>query len=303
MLPSDETYTMVEDELHDIAHHFTRSLHRAEYQRLQVLAASKNASSISEIQRPNNSIEHGPQAKRHDHWQQGVNQPKGEEGFSSDEEEKERMSQLQGTNLGALMLSPGQRKKDLSAKWKMRATTRAAAGFCRGKIDAAKQNQVHSPLTREGSDLDSDNNLSLNNSSASVYSPSKGREYNRVSVTKVCSASGNTSEDDDDLDAAIMKICRNSTSSTSCINVGAAIQTLKIPGSELKGRPEDRQQSQSQKASNTVPVKHISTAPTSPVFDDFLCIPTPQASILGAGGYRGRAVAALAKRRKMERIS
>lgn len=290
MLPSDETYTMVEDELHDIAHQFTRSLHRAEYQRLQALAATRNASSISEIQRPNNSpctvqgtLEHGTRAKR----PQDVNQPNGEEGFSSDEEEKERMSQWQGSNLGALMLSPGQRKKDLSAKWKMKATTRAAAGFHRGKIDVARQKL---PL----------------NSSPGVARSSK---YNGVSISKVYSAPSDTSEDDDDLDAAIMKIDRRL--STSRANVGTVLQMSKLPRNELPRCSEARLkttvppvQISSPKIPNTVPIKHASPiSPNSPVFDDFLSLPTPRTNILGTSGYRGKAMTALAKRRKIDQIN
>ncbi|KAI5812910.1 hypothetical protein BZA77DRAFT_390249 [Pyronema omphalodes] len=52
MLPSDSHWIMVEDEFLSTAQLFTRSLHRLEYQRLQLEATSRNASKISHIQRP-----------------------------------------------------------------------------------------------------------------------------------------------------------------------------------------------------------------------------------------------------------
>ncbi|CCX07353.1 Similar to hypothetical protein [Tuber melanosporum Mel28]; acc. no. XP_002841066 [Pyronema omphalodes CBS 100304] len=58
MLPTDSHWIMVEDEFLSTAQLFTRSLHRLEYQRLQLEATSRNASKISHIQRP--VISNGP---------------------------------------------------------------------------------------------------------------------------------------------------------------------------------------------------------------------------------------------------
>jgi hypothetical protein len=52
MIPSDDRYRMVEDELLQIAQRFTTHLHRAEYTRLKALAKSQNAAAIREIERP-----------------------------------------------------------------------------------------------------------------------------------------------------------------------------------------------------------------------------------------------------------
>lgn len=52
MRPEDDQWIMVEDEFLATAQLYTRSVHRKEYERLQSEAASKNASQISNIQRP-----------------------------------------------------------------------------------------------------------------------------------------------------------------------------------------------------------------------------------------------------------
>ncbi|OAQ69110.1 hypothetical protein VFPPC_05232 [Pochonia chlamydosporia 170] len=52
MIPTDDKYRMVEDELLHTARHFTTHLHRAEYNRLKMLAKAQNAATIREIERP-----------------------------------------------------------------------------------------------------------------------------------------------------------------------------------------------------------------------------------------------------------
>ncbi|KAI5785513.1 hypothetical protein DFH27DRAFT_261716 [Peziza echinospora] len=150
MIPSDDNYIMVEDELCDVANLFTRSLHRAEYQRLQALAlaSSKNASTISEIQRPlqgQTLLTNETLAKRERiskvKKERGI---KDEPGLSSDEEEREIKSQWEGTNLGALMTSPGRSVQHLCPKRQTKPATRAAAGFHRGRSDLTSQSQSQS---------------------------------------------------------------------------------------------------------------------------------------------------------------
>ncbi|KAJ6784328.1 hypothetical protein PWT90_07248 [Aphanocladium album] len=52
MVPGDDQYRIVEDELLQTAQRFTTHLHRAEYNRLKLLAKSKNNAAIREIERP-----------------------------------------------------------------------------------------------------------------------------------------------------------------------------------------------------------------------------------------------------------
>lgn len=52
MIPGDDRYRMVEDELLQIAQRFTTHLHRAEYNRLKKQARTRNAAAIREIERP-----------------------------------------------------------------------------------------------------------------------------------------------------------------------------------------------------------------------------------------------------------
>lgn len=52
MVPTDDKYRMVEDELLRVAQRFTTHLHRAEYTRLKEMTRSRNARTIREIERP-----------------------------------------------------------------------------------------------------------------------------------------------------------------------------------------------------------------------------------------------------------
>lgn len=144
MLPSDECYIMVEDEFLSIAQTFTRSVHRAEYERLQSLAKAKNASRISEIQRPVPGVtrmsremvlkaEIAAKQKVKEGVLKGL-PPVGGEEDSSDEERVDR-SVWGNSSLGMLMCSPKRRERDLNAKWKVLPGTRAAAGFVKAEVD------------------------------------------------------------------------------------------------------------------------------------------------------------------------
>lgn len=52
MVPTDDKYRMVEDELLRVAQQFTTHLHRAEYTRLKEMTRLRNARTIREIERP-----------------------------------------------------------------------------------------------------------------------------------------------------------------------------------------------------------------------------------------------------------
>jgi len=55
-LTADDIYIMVEDEFHACAQQFTKHLHHAEYQRLKNTSSQRNASAITDIARPVDSI-------------------------------------------------------------------------------------------------------------------------------------------------------------------------------------------------------------------------------------------------------
>jgi len=320
MVHSDDCYIMVEDELYDIAHQFTRSLHRAEYQRLQALAASKNASSISEIQRPTNGpgtipkehltkLERISRAKEQENLLKNLPRVKDDDGLNSDEEEKEIMSQWEGTNLGALMLSPGQRKRDLSTKWKIKATTRAAAGFHRGKGELVSQRQT-AQCSKGSSDID-ERNVSrrlfgggrIPESLAAPMVPGRAKPKQNVHNRKEHSGTG---DEDDDLDAPITKLVPKALSPHHYPAVG--------PAASVKLREDPAPFTSQQKphrSSAIVPspkpspdlTKHTPSASMDlSVFDDFLPLPVSKSSITGSVRYKGKAMAALAKKREMEKM-
>jgi len=306
MVHSDNYYIMVEDELHDIAHQFTRSLHRAEYQRLQALAATKNASSISEIQRPTYETGAIPKGhltkldciirgKKQGSLLKNISRVKDDDGLNSDEEEKERMSQWEGTNLGALMLSPGQRKRDLSTKWKMKATTRAAAGFHRGKSELASQRQAVR-CVKDSSDIDEAN------VPRRLFGGGRARESLAASVApgplqsvyqgkEVKMEHSDTGDEDDDLDAPIPKpVPKAAVSRHTYHNPAPFALQSKSSASTKPLSP------------NLVTTKHVPSVTVDlSVFDDFLPLPASKSSIPGTARYKGRAMAALAKKREMEK--
>ncbi|RPB25621.1 hypothetical protein L211DRAFT_93027 [Terfezia boudieri ATCC MYA-4762] len=316
MVHSDDCYIMVEDELHDIAHQFTRSLHRAEYQRLQALAASKNASSISEIQRPVNGpgtirkehltkLERIARAKEQEYLLKIIPRVKDGDGSNSDEEEKERMSQWEGTSLGALMLSSGQRKRDLSTKWKVKATTRAAAGFHSSKSKLVSQRQA-AQCVNGGSDIDEGNvsrwlygNGRTRESSATPVAP--GHSNFKQSVHKGKEAEvehRGTSDKDDDLDLPLKLGPKASAPQHTHQHPALGSATF----SKLKR--EDPVRSTLQPRSPLPGLtKHTPYASVDlSVFDDFLPLPAPKSSILGSVRYKGKAMAALAKKREIDKL-
>ena len=327
MAHSDDCYIMVEDELHDIAHQFTRSLHRAEYQRLQALAASKNASSISEIQRPVNGpgtlpkehhtrLERIARAKEQENLLKNVPRVR-DDGLNSDEEEKERMSQWEGTNLGTLMLSSGQRKRDLSSKWKMKATTRAAAGFHRSKSELVGQMQT-AQCVKGDSSID-EGNVSrplfgsgrTRESLAALVAPGHSKPKPSVHRGKVVKVEhSGTSDEDDDLDAPITKLVPKASAPryTHHYPAGGSATSSKMKKEDpvpFTFQPKPHHSSVITPLTKPPPdlMRHsLSASVNLSVFDDFLTLPAPKSSILGSARYKGKAMAALAKKRGVEKM-
>lgn len=114
MLPSDERYIMVEDEFLSIAQTYTRSLHRAEYERLQHLAKTTHARRITEIQRPVAGVQRMSKAavlKKQE---------------SGGEEDAVVHSVWGKSSLGLLMCRPKDEERDLSVGWRVGARIRPA---------------------------------------------------------------------------------------------------------------------------------------------------------------------------------
>lgn len=319
MIESDQYFIMVEDELHDIAHQFTRSLHRAEYQRLQALAASKNASSISEIQRATNGFavnrkqrSEGTFSIKASKIVQHIALGKEAGGASSGEEEKEQMSQWEGTNLAVLMLGPGQRQKDLSAQWEMKATTRAAAGFHR-----ATSEQINSSKSRNQSQMD-DSDICDTKTLRQLLKPRKihtkdsvARDINRTKTlpkkqgTFREDRASDTEDNDDDLDIPAL---RTTPKPPALLNPTPArispLTSVKpkednfvspLPHSKPTG-PSPATSSGNGSAIEAD--KYVSLSGGLSVFDDFLSMPT----LKNRGGvFKGKAAAALAKKREMKK--
>ena len=326
MLPSDDIYIMVEDELHDIANLFTRSLHRAEYQRLQALAASKNASNISAIQRPaNNSslvnketlvkLERIVRAREQEKLLQGVPRINDEESLSSDEEEKERVCQWQGTNLGALMLSPGRKERDLSTMWRSTAATRAARGFHKGNNELLGKHRTTTLKIKGDDDIDENTTFGqprkYDKPKRGVkpvqHHNNKQKQHVRIKGIATTPDSAEDDGDDGDLDAPILKFNLNATVPRQPHGPSAS--------NSMRRNHEHLPLTDQAKLNASTSLRTTSTTnPSRPpakdqspsisvdlsVFDTFLPRPALKSDILGGGGYKGKAMAALAKKRQTE---
>ncbi|ATY58680.1 hypothetical protein A9K55_002748 [Cordyceps militaris] len=108
MMPGDDQYRIVEDELLQTAQRFTMHLHRAEYTRLKLIAKSKNDAAIREIERPvvgpltSDAKRRRDQAKRLSK-QRSVLSAAGGSGSAN---HHEGSSPWVGTNLGGLLNAP-----------------------------------------------------------------------------------------------------------------------------------------------------------------------------------------------------
>ncbi|KAG0132558.1 hypothetical protein HOY82DRAFT_643573, partial [Tuber indicum] len=143
MTPQDDIYIMVEDELLTTAQLYTRSLHRAEYSRLQAAAALKNAHRIKDIQRPvdgvtrmsREAIMRGRRGARVAAL--GLD---GGGSSSSDEDEEGWGKGALGRLMSGRSSSSGYVKGRLGERWKGRGGggggggTRAAAGFTDAQV-------------------------------------------------------------------------------------------------------------------------------------------------------------------------
>lgn len=146
-LTADDIYIMVEDEFHAVAQTFTKHLHHAEYVRLKNAAKNRNASTISSISRPVDSIttmrEETKRKKEAEaralkmkaavdsiNGSERTKRPADDESDVSDFENDKQDEPWQGTQLQRFMTTS--RRRNLTG-WTglegVRSHTRAAAGF------------------------------------------------------------------------------------------------------------------------------------------------------------------------------
>lgn len=172
---------MVEDEFLSIAQTYTRSLHRAEYERLQRLAKTTHARRITEIQRPVAGVQRMSKAavlKKDD----------------SDSDEEAVIHNVWGkSSLGLLMCRPKDEEKDLFVGWRVGAGARPAAKVPR----AAKGEPPERPeVKRERPAVKREPVGRLQSVKESTF-PIPG--------SYASTASEESSNDDDDLDASVVR--------------------------------------------------------------------------------------------------
>ncbi|PMB70504.1 hypothetical protein BM221_002955 [Beauveria bassiana] len=135
MVPGDDQYRIVEDELLETAQRFTTHLHRAEYTRLKLIARSKNDAAIREIKRPVVGPLTSDAKRRRDRAQRLSKQRSvlsAQDGSTKQDESTNGSSPWVGTNLRGLLNAPRAESRTLAAPSIPSAVpssrTRAAAG-------------------------------------------------------------------------------------------------------------------------------------------------------------------------------
>lgn len=145
-LDRDDIYIMVEDEFQAVAKTFTQHLHHAEYMRLKKLVRTQNASTISTISRPVDSITkmreetkkkkeaEAKSAKQQTALQQIMGRARGRrpqtDSENSESDEEKHDDPWVGTTLQGLMTkSPHKPHTSLTGLQGVKSSTRAAAGY------------------------------------------------------------------------------------------------------------------------------------------------------------------------------
>ncbi|KAM3514075.1 hypothetical protein MY11210_002287 [Beauveria gryllotalpidicola] len=132
MVPGDDQYRIVEDELLQTAQRFTTHLHRAEYTRLKLIAKSKNDAAIREIKRPVVGPLTSDAKRRRDRAQRLSKQRSVLSAQDGSDESANGSSPWVGTNLRGLLNAPRAETRSLAVP-QMSSTvpssrTKAAAG-------------------------------------------------------------------------------------------------------------------------------------------------------------------------------
>lgn len=200
-LDRDDIYIMVEDEFQAIARSFTQHLHHAEYVRMKNRLRDRNASAISTISRPTDSIttmraetrkkkeaeaRATKQKKALDQIKGQAGRPKtGSEDDGSEPEAANDDDPWVGTTLQGLMMSPGTNQTSLTGIEGVRSSTRAAAGYAMAEAQSSQGARTFD-----------------------VASSKAGTLKDKLSAPPELVNDGDdatTSEDDDDLDAPVIR--------------------------------------------------------------------------------------------------
>lgn len=133
MIPGDDQYRIVEDELLQTAQRFTTHLHRAEYSRLKLIAKSKNDAAIREIERPVVGLLTSDARRRRDRATRLSKQRSVLSAADADNEVEGRddgtPSPWVGTNLRGLLNAPRAETRSLAPQGSaVSSVTKAAAG-------------------------------------------------------------------------------------------------------------------------------------------------------------------------------
>lgn len=216
MLPRDEHYIMVEDEFLTIAQIYTHSVHRAEYERLQHHAHAKNATRISEIQRPVSGVPRMSKemllaAKQHVTEDALKRLPgvarKWDEDSSEDEARKVARSVWGKSSLGLLMCSPKKRERDLSARWTVKPGTRAAAGFVKSEVDGRRRGKLFAGADSQeaGRKIKTEERQTGKPAVKQISKPAPPKHEPVIKQGTKPVSDTSSSGDDDDLDAPVVR--------------------------------------------------------------------------------------------------
>ncbi|MCJ1250597.1 hypothetical protein MMC30_007825 [Trapelia coarctata] len=156
-LDRDDIYIMVEDEFQAVSKRFTQHLHHAEYVRLKNVAKARNASTITTISRPTDSITamREETKRRRYHEAKATKQKSALEQLKaraaakrpktgSEEESEEDVAREDtpwaGTMLQGLMTSPSSSRQQMSLTGLqgVMSSTRAAAGFSKPQAPTSR---------------------------------------------------------------------------------------------------------------------------------------------------------------------
>lgn len=312
---------MVEDEFLTIAQIYTRSVHRAEYERLQHLAHAKNATRISEIQRPVSGVprmsketllKHELAAKQQARESALEGLPsvarKWDEDSSEDEARKAARSVWGKSSLGLLMCSPKKRERDLSARWTVKPGTRAAAGFVKSEIDTRRRRLFASANSQEaGKKINITERQTGSSTGAGTGKPAVKQAPRPAPVVKQRAkpASDTSSSDDDDLDAPVIRQASRSSSQVLPTARPSSIANLPYRSTTfppIYPPPSPRQQLPKLSRHATAP---LSSRSLQPAFSSSLPLPAPKkpppdfnfdfgliTSKRSASSYRGRSMTA-----------
>jgi len=236
-LDCDDIYIMVEDEFQAVAKQFTQHLHHAEYVRLKNAAKTRNASAITTISRPTDSITvmREETKRRKDHEAKTVKQKSALEQLKakaaakrpksgSDEESEDDVASEDapwaGTTLQGLMTSPSSSKQQMSLTGLqgVMSSTRAAAGFSKPQAPVSRPK-----IFDTGPDVAVDKHV--------------------VGASATAEDDETVSDDDEDLDATVTHVRHTARSShatattTNTATASTAARKYRLPSPPTRPPP------------------------------------------------------------------